>query len=72
MAVPFPLLCERMFLLRSIVNSSLRVLCLHIGPSKIERDQVADYAWRKGWDLAAAERWLAPILNYEPARAAAA
>jgi 5-methyltetrahydrofolate--homocysteine methyltransferase len=31
---------------------------------KIERDQVADYAHRKGMDLAAAERWLAPILNY--------
>jgi len=31
---------------------------------KIERDQVADYAHRKGMDLAQAERWLAPILNY--------
>jgi len=31
---------------------------------KVERDQVADYAHRKGMDLAAAERWLAPILNY--------
>jgi 5-methyltetrahydrofolate--homocysteine methyltransferase len=31
---------------------------------KIERDQVADYARRKGMDLAMAERWLAPILNY--------
>ena len=31
---------------------------------KIERDQVADYAHRKGMDLAACERWLAPILNY--------
>jgi 5-methyltetrahydrofolate--homocysteine methyltransferase len=31
---------------------------------KIERDQVADYAHRKGMDLAAAERWLAPVLNY--------
>jgi 5-methyltetrahydrofolate--homocysteine methyltransferase len=31
---------------------------------KIERDQAADYAHRKGMDLAQAERWLAPILNY--------
>jgi 5-methyltetrahydrofolate--homocysteine methyltransferase len=44
----------------------------YFGVGKIERDQVADYARRKGWDLATAERWLAPILNYEPTRAAAA
>ena len=31
---------------------------------KIDRDQVEDYARRKGWDLATAERWLRPILNY--------
>jgi 5-methyltetrahydrofolate--homocysteine methyltransferase len=31
---------------------------------KIERDQVADYAHRKGMDLVQAERWLAPVLNY--------
>jgi 5-methyltetrahydrofolate--homocysteine methyltransferase len=31
---------------------------------KIERDQVADYAHRKGMDVALAERWLASILNY--------
>lgn len=31
---------------------------------KVERDQVADYAHRKGMDLAQAERWLAPNLNY--------
>ncbi len=31
---------------------------------KVERDQVADYAHRKGMDLAAMERWLAPILAY--------
>jgi 5-methyltetrahydrofolate--homocysteine methyltransferase len=31
---------------------------------KIERDQVADYAHRKGMDLGACERWLAPVLNY--------
>ncbi len=33
---------------------------------KIERDQVEDYARRKGWDLATAERWLAPNLAYAP------
>jgi 5-methyltetrahydrofolate--homocysteine methyltransferase len=32
--------------------------------AKIDRDQVADYARRKGWDLATAERWLAPNLGY--------
>jgi 5-methyltetrahydrofolate--homocysteine methyltransferase len=31
---------------------------------KIEKDQVADYAHRKGMDLALMERWLASILNY--------
>ena len=36
------------------------------GVGKIERDQAQDYARRKGWDLATAERWLAPILNYQP------
>ena len=28
------------------------------------RDQVEDYAVRKGWDMRTAQRWLAPILNY--------
>jgi len=44
----------------------------YFGVGKIERDQAADYARRKGWTLAEAERWLAPILNYEPTRPAAA
>ncbi|MFN3229528.1 MAG: vitamin B12 dependent-methionine synthase activation domain-containing protein, partial [Asticcacaulis sp.] len=39
----------------------------YFGVGKIEKDQVEDYARRKGWDLATAERWLAPILNYDPA-----
>ncbi|MCB1759861.1 MAG: methionine synthase, partial [Gammaproteobacteria bacterium] len=34
---------------------------------KIDRDQVADYARRKGIALAEAERWLAPNLGYDPA-----
>ena len=33
---------------------------------KIGRDQAIDYAARKGMDLAAIERWLAPNLAYEP------
>jgi 5-methyltetrahydrofolate--homocysteine methyltransferase len=44
----------------------------YFGVGKIDRDQVEDYARRKGWDLALAERWLAPILSYEPTRADAA
>ncbi len=35
--------------------------------AKIARDQVEDYAKRKGWDIATAERWLAPNLGYQPA-----
>ena len=34
---------------------------------KIERDQVLDYHRRKGMDLRAVERWLAPNLGYDPA-----
>jgi 5-methyltetrahydrofolate--homocysteine methyltransferase len=33
---------------------------------KIGRDQLADYAARKGMEIAEAERWLGPNLNYEP------
>ncbi|MGB4069245.1 MAG: methionine synthase [Nitrospira sp.] len=33
---------------------------------KIGKDQVEDYARRKGMDLRTAERWLSPNLNYEP------
>ena len=42
----------------------------YFGVGKIGRDQVADYAARKGWELEEAERWLAPILNYDPKRIA--
>ncbi|MFZ5467294.1 MAG: methionine synthase [Pseudomonadota bacterium] len=38
----------------------------YFGTGKIGRDQVEDYARRKGWSLAEAERWLAPILGYDP------
>jgi 5-methyltetrahydrofolate--homocysteine methyltransferase len=40
--------------------------------AKIGRDQVEDYARRKGISLAEAERWLAPNLAYEPGAALAA
>jgi len=33
---------------------------------RIQKDQVADYAQRKGWTLAQAEKWLGPNLAYEP------
>ncbi|HMQ65978.1 MAG TPA: methionine synthase [Arachnia sp.] len=33
---------------------------------RLARDQVADYARRKGWTLAEAERWLSPNLGYDP------
>ncbi|MBV9849474.1 MAG: methionine synthase [Armatimonadetes bacterium] len=33
---------------------------------KIERDQALDYARRKGMDLPTLERWLSPVLNYDP------
>jgi 5-methyltetrahydrofolate--homocysteine methyltransferase len=38
----------------------------YFGVGKIERDQVEDYAARKGMEVAEIERWLAPILNYIP------
>jgi 5-methyltetrahydrofolate--homocysteine methyltransferase len=37
---------------------------------KIGRDQVEDYARRKGIDVSEVERWLAPNLGYSPAAAA--
>ena len=38
----------------------------YFGVGRLDRDQVADYARRKGWALAEAEKWLAPNLGYEP------
>src|SRR5919201_5235208 len=38
----------------------------YFGVGKIGRDQVEDYAQRKNWSIAEAEKWLAPILNYDP------
>ncbi len=38
----------------------------YFGLGKIQRDQVEDYATRKGLSLEEAERWLGSILAYEP------
>ena len=38
----------------------------YFGVGRIGRDQVEDYARRKGWEMKEAERWLSPILSYEP------
>jgi 5-methyltetrahydrofolate--homocysteine methyltransferase len=38
----------------------------YFGLGKIGRDQAADYARRKGMDVRAMERWLSPILGYDP------
>jgi 5-methyltetrahydrofolate--homocysteine methyltransferase len=38
----------------------------YFGVGKIDRDQVASYAQRKGLTLNETERWLAPILGYDP------
>ena len=37
---------------------------LYFGVGAIDKDQVEDYARRKGMELSEAEKWLAPILNY--------
>ena len=37
----------------------------YFGVGKIERDQVADYAARKGMSLEEVERWLRPVLEYD-------
>jgi 5-methyltetrahydrofolate--homocysteine methyltransferase len=39
----------------------------YFGVAKVERDQAEDYAARKGMTVEEAERWLSPILNYDPA-----
>jgi 5-methyltetrahydrofolate--homocysteine methyltransferase len=44
----------------------------YFGVAKIERDQVEDYARRKGMSIPEIERWLAPVLNYDPAALAEA
>jgi len=44
----------------------------YFGVGRIERDQVEDYAKRKDWTIEQAEKWLAPILNYDPVAARSA
>ena len=39
----------------------------YFATGRIDRDQVEDYARRKGVTLQQAERWLAPVLSYDPA-----
>src|SRR5262249_10587984 len=36
----------------------------YFGVGRIERDQVEDYARRKGWSVEEAEKWLAPGVKY--------
>jgi 5-methyltetrahydrofolate--homocysteine methyltransferase len=43
----------------------------YFGVGKIDADQIADYARRKGMTAQEAERWLAPVIGYEPAADAA-
>jgi 5-methyltetrahydrofolate--homocysteine methyltransferase len=33
---------------------------------RLSREQIEDYAARKGWSVTEAERWLAPNLDYDP------
>jgi 5-methyltetrahydrofolate--homocysteine methyltransferase len=44
----------------------------YFGLGKIGRDQIEDYAARKGWTVQETERWLGPNLNYDPKLIAAA
>jgi 5-methyltetrahydrofolate--homocysteine methyltransferase len=37
----------------------------YFGTGKLDRDQIEDYATRKGISVADAERWLAPVLQYQ-------
>ena len=43
---------------------------LYFGVGKIDADQVDDYAARKKMNRVETERWLSPILNYDPYKAA--
>jgi 5-methyltetrahydrofolate--homocysteine methyltransferase len=44
----------------------------YINVGRVDRDQIEDYARRKGLSVQEVERWLAPNLGYEPQRAVAA
>jgi 5-methyltetrahydrofolate--homocysteine methyltransferase len=36
----------------------------YFATGKVDKEQVTDYAKRKGWTVEEAERWLAPVLSY--------
>ena len=36
----------------------------YFASGKVDKEQVADYAKRKGWTVEEAEKWLAPVLSY--------
>ena len=36
----------------------------YFASAKADKDQIEDYARRKGWSIEETERWLAPVLNY--------
>jgi 5-methyltetrahydrofolate--homocysteine methyltransferase len=38
----------------------------YFGVGRIQKDQVEDYAARKGMSIEQAERWLGPVLGYDP------
>ena len=38
----------------------------YFGVSDIKRDQVADYAQRKGMSISETERWFSPIVGDDP------
>lgn len=40
----------------------------YFGTGKVQEDQVKDYAERKGMTMEEAEKWLSPVLSYEPVR----
>ena len=37
----------------------------YFGTGKLARDQVKDYARRKGLNIEEAERWLSPVIGYD-------
>ena len=42
----------------------------YFGVGKINKDQVEDYAKRRGLSIEEVEKWLAPNLSYSPKKAA--
>ena len=45
---------------------TLLALATAVPPHKLVQSEVADYARRKNMPVAEIERWLAPVLAYEP------